>query len=99
MCIMNHAMNYQEETLHELLAENGDEIAKHASEETLQLLRKPYPLVENTDDGFRFVSERFAYLMDYELGTDEGELVSRALQHKRWALQEHFRNLYDWEIA
>ena len=92
-------MNHQELQLNELLAEHGEEIAKHASEETLQLLRKPYPLVENTDEGFGFVSERFAYLMDYELGTDEGDLVRRALEHKRWALQEHFRNLYDWEIV
>lgn len=92
-------MNYQEEQLHELLAENGDEIAKNASEETLRLLRQPYPLVENTDKDFGVVADRFAYLMDYELGTDEGELISRALQHKRWALQEHFRNLYGWEIV
>lgn len=92
-------MNHQEEALHELLAEHGEEIAKHASEETIRLLHKPYPSVENTGGGFDFVSDLFAYLTDYELGTDEGELVSRALQHKRWALQEHFANLYNWEIV
>lgn len=89
-------MNHQEEALHELLAES--DITKNASEETMRLLREPYPLVRNTDAGFAIATERFHELMDYELGTDEGDIVRRALEHKRWALQEHFRNLYKWDI-
>jgi hypothetical protein len=88
--------NHQEEALYELLAES--DITKHASEETMRLLRQPYPLVPNTDKGFGIAADRFAELMDYELGTDEGDIVRRALEHKRWALQEHFHNLYNWDI-
>lgn len=90
-------MNHNLQALHDLLAEN--DIREHASEETIRLIRQPFPLVENTDEGFGVASDRFAELMDYELGTDEGEIVRKALEHKRWALQEHFSNLYDWNIV
>lgn len=90
-------MNYQELQLNELLA-NAD-LVKQASKESLRLLTQSYPKVPNTDKGFGIATARFEELMDHDNGTDDGELVHQALQHKRWALQEHFSNLYGWDIC
>jgi hypothetical protein len=70
-----------------------------ASEETRYILKKPPLEYANTDAGFGCATRDFEFLMDYALGTDEGEVINNALDWKRWELQAYYKKLHNWDIV
>lgn len=72
---------------------------RFASEETRYILLKPPLEYANTLAGFECAERDFAFLMDYALGTDEGEVVNNALDWKRWELQAYYKKLHNWDIV
>lgn len=70
-----------------------------ASEETKRVLKSPPVAYENTNKGYEKACEDFAFLMDYALGTDEGEVINNALDWKRWELKEYYQKKHGWEVG
>ena len=68
-----------------------------ASPETRALLLAPIVVRPNTDKGFLAAEQDFESLMDYALGTDEGETINNALDWKRWELQDFYKKKYGWD--
>jgi hypothetical protein len=68
-----------------------------ASPETREVLARKPVLYPNTDAGFAKAEQDFAFLMDYALGTDEGEVINNALDWKRWELKEFYKKKYGWD--
>ena len=75
----------------------AEEFAK-ASPKTQRVLKKPPVAYQNTDKGYAKACEDFAFLMDYALGTDEGEVSNNALDWKRWELKAYYETRYGWDI-
>lgn len=75
-----------------------EELAK-ASPQTQVILKRPPVAYENSDKNFGKASEDFAELMEYALGTDEGEVINNALDWKRWELQAYYKKKHNWDIV
>lgn len=70
-----------------------------ASPRTQEVLRMPFVAYEDTNRGYQRACEDFEFLMDYALGTDEGEVVNNALDWKRWELQEYYKKKHGWDVG
>lgn len=67
-----------------------------ASPVTRAILLAPIVVRPNTNAGHQRALEDFSELMDYALGTDEGETINNALDWKRWELSDFYKNKYGW---
>ena len=71
----------------------------NATPETRRVLALKPVIYPNTDRGFGKAEDDFAFLMDYALGTDEGQVINNALDWKRWELSEYYEKKYGWDIC
>ena len=67
-----------------------------ASPETREVLARIPVAYPDTNAGFAKAEEDFAFLMEYALGTDEGEVINNALDWKRWELKEYYEKKHGW---
>lgn len=70
-----------------------------ASLETQEVLARIPVDYGNDDKGYNKACEDFAYIMDYALGTDEGETINNALDWKRWELKAYYKKKYGWDVV
>lgn len=74
-------------------------VLETATAETRRVLALRPVAYENTNKGYEKACEDFAFLMDYALGTDEGEAINNALDWKRWELKEYYEKKHGWDVG